>query len=449
MAIEPTATKSRHRPPPLRPEGASWQLRVIGGPDAGMTALLDGSRPPRVLVGTSPACEVKLNDPLVSRRHLALELGGPLLRVQDQGSTNGTFLGSTQIVEALLRGGETLVLGDTTVRFELAPQASSEPGSRSIRFGRVLGASEEMRRLYPRVATLAQSSVPIIIEGETGTGKEVLAESIHEASPRARGPFVVFDCSSVSPSLVESELFGHEKGAFTGAVATRRGVFEEAHGGTLLIDEIGELRLDLQMKLLRVLERGEVKRVGGSRWIRVDVRVIAATRRDLDTEVELGRFRDDLFYRLAVGRIELPPLRRRTGDIPLLVDHFWQMYGGNPDALPPDLIERYEAYSWPGNVRELANAVARQLALGESDLGRPEPDPRASSAQFPSFDEVLDEVYDLPFPRARARVISEFERRYVTRLVAVHGTVARAAAASGLARRYFQELRARHANKST
>jgi DNA-binding NtrC family response regulator len=436
-----TATKSRRQGPPLRREGASWELTITKGPDAGRVHVLDGRSPPRVLVGTSPACEVRVTDPLVSRRHLAIEIGGPFLRVLDQGSTNGTFLHGTQVVEVLLRGGEHLALGDTTLSIKTA-DAPSEPTTRAIKFGRLLGASEEMRRLYPKATMLAQTQVPVIIEGETGTGKELLAEAIHETSGRARAPFVVFDCSSVSPTLLESELFGHEKGAFTGAVALRKGVFEEAHTGTLLIDEIAELDLGLQAKLLRALETGAIKRIGGSRWINVDVRIIAATRRDLDLEVEHGRFRDDLFFRLAVGRIELPPLRRRHGDLPLLVEHFWRMLGGDPFAIPPELMERFEAYTWPGNVRELANAVAQQLAVGETELGLTS-SPKAPSVE--PFDDVLGEAFALPFPHAKAKVLAEFERRYVEHLVAKHGSVARAAAASGLARRYFQLLRARHA----
>src|SRR5262245_60431404 len=188
-----------------------------------------------------------------------------------------------------------------------------------------------------------------------------MAEALHEQGPRASQPFVVFDCTAVPPNLVESELFGHERGAFTGAVTQRKGVFEQAHGGTLLIDEIGDLDLPLQPKLLRAIERGEIRRVGADRWIRVDVRVLAATRRDLAREVQAGRFRDDLFHRLAVGRIELPPLRHRRGDVPLLARQVWRELGGDARLLPAEILLKWEDYEWPGNVRELRNAVARQL----------------------------------------------------------------------------------------
>ena len=299
-----------------------------------------------------------------------------------------------------------------------------------------------MRRLYPLAERLAKSHVAVVIEGETGTGKEVLAESMHEEGPRAAGPFVVFDCTAVAPTLVESALFGHERGSFTGATETRHGVFEEAHGGTLLIDEIGDLPLPLQAKLLRALERSEVRRVGGSKWIKVDVRVLSATRRDLDAEVAAGRFRDDLYFRLAVARIELPPLRQRQGDVALLAEHFWSRLGGR-GTLPADWLERLEAYEWPGNIRELHNSVARRVALGAIDLPEAPADDASSAApEGDAVGRIL--TLDLPLPRARELAVQELERRYLTRVLERHGgNVARAAAASGIARRYFQLLRAR------
>jgi transcriptional regulator with GAF, ATPase, and Fis domain len=283
--------------------------------------------------------------------------------------------------------------------------------------------------------------VPVVIEGETGTGKEALAESLHEMGPRAAGPFVVFDCTAVPPNLVEAELFGHERGAFTGAVASRRGVFEQAQGGTLLIDEVGDLEPSLQPKLLRAIERFEIRKIGGDRWIKVDVRVLAATRRDLDKEVQAGRFRDDLFHRLAVARIELPPLRHRQGDIAALAIHFWQELGGDPRALTREMVQKWEDYAWPGNVRELRNTIARQIALGDlAHTPTERPPPRAAD------EDAIDKFVDmgLPFPQARDRILEEFEQRYVARLLEKHGgDVARAAAASGIGRRYFQKLRAR------
>jgi DNA-binding NtrC family response regulator len=297
-----------------------------------------------------------------------------------------------------------------------------------------------MRRLHPLCARLALTNVPVLIEGETGTGKELLAEALHEEGPRAAGPFVVFDCTAVQPTLVESELFGHERGAFTGAVATRKGVFEQAHGGTLLIDEIGDLDSRMQPKLLRAIERSEVRRVGGDRPIRVDVRLLCATRRALDHEVQAGRFRDDLFHRLAVARIELPPLRRRTGDVVLLARAFCEAMGGTEESLPDDVLARWEEHPWPGNVRELRNAVARRIALG--DLAASAAGAGSASGVIGVLEGIIAE--HLPYGTARRRVLEEFERRYVEKVLAEHdGNVLRAAAASGVARRHFQRVKGR------
>ena len=421
----------------------AYDLRVVEGADLGSTIRATGAEPSPLLVGTSPTCALRLSDRLASRRHIRLTLEAQRLRITDLGSTNGTFVDGVRLLDGYLRGGEIVRIGQTALAVEAVLAELAPPLPRVDRFGRLLGSSACMRRIYPLCERLAASDVTLVIEGETGTGKEVLAESLHERGPRAQQPFVVFDCTAVAPSLVESALFGHEKGAFTGAHATHHGVFEEANGGTLLIDEIGDLTPALQPKLLRVLQRGEVRRVGGSRSIPVDVRVLAATRRDLDREVQAGRFRDDLFYRLAVARVELPPLRERRGDVPLLARHFWtQLRAGRP--FPEEVLPRLDDYAWPGNVRELANVVARLSALGT--IGEQlTPEPAAASVRAPAEDAieaVLGE--NLPFPRARDKVLALFEERYVSRLLELHaGNVAQAAAASGVARRYFQLIKAR------
>jgi DNA-binding NtrC family response regulator len=422
------------------PPEAVFTLVVTAGLDAGATVRLDGSQPSRVLLGQSPACGLRLSDPEVSRRHAAFEMSGQHLRVRDLGSTNGTFVGGLSVIEANLAGGETIRIGSSTVLVERGPAPPPAALLTTTHFGRMLGWSREMRRLYPLCQRLAASDVPVIIEGETGTGKEVLAESLHEQGTRAAGPFVVFDCTAVPPNLVESELFGHERGAFTGAVAARKGVFEQAHGGTLLIDEIGELDVALQPKLLRALERTEIRRVGGDRWMRVNVRLLAATRRDLDREVQTGRFRDDLFHRLAVGRIELPPLRERRGDVGLLARHFATHLGHQESDIPNHVMTRWEDYSWPGNIRELRNAVARYLALGE--VGHT----HAEAVESVSTGDVITDVLkrQLPLIQARQKVVDDFERRYVEQVLAEHGgNVVKAAAASGIGRRYFHMIRAR------
>jgi DNA-binding NtrC family response regulator len=430
---------------PAKQRTGAFELEVVEGVDRGKTFVVDGSK--RLLLGTSPACDVRLADPQISRRHLALEPAAARLRLVDLNSTNGTVIEGLSIVEAHLNGGEVIRIGATALR--LNPSAAAAPAlSEAEGFGNLLGKSPEMRRLYPMCTRLAASSVPVIIEGETGTGKEVLAESLHELGPRAEGPFVVFDCTAVSPSLVESELFGHERGAFTGALSTRKGVFEQASGGTLLIDEIGDLDLSLQPKLLRALEKSEVRRVGGSAFIKVNVRVLAATRRDLDQEVHAGRFRDDLFHRLAVARIELPALRRRKGDIALLADRFRADMGAE-HAFPPHLIRRWEDYHWPGNVRELRNVVARTLALGECALGRAEAEVEKSEAgddNALSAGALVERILSmkLPLTEARQRLVEAFEQLYIDRVLEDHhGNVTRAAVAARVGRRYFQRLRAK------
>jgi DNA-binding NtrC family response regulator len=423
---------------------ATFAVEVVEGPDRGMALTLDAARPSRILVGQSGACDLRLTDRLVSRRHVALEVMGAQVKLVDLGSTNRTHVNDVIVGEAYLRGGETIRIGQTVLSVRLVAPAARVALPTAVRFGRAFGSSAEMRKLYPLCERLAAVDVPIVIEGDTGTGKELLAEALHEASPRAQRPFVVFDCTALPPNLIDSALFGHERGAFTGALESRTGAFEQADGGTLLIDEIGELDPSLQPKLLRALERSEVQRLGSNRWRRVDVRIIAATRRDLDREVQAGRFREDLFFRLAVARIELPPLRERHGDIGLLTRHFWRKLGGKL-PVPAAMVARFEDYAWPGNVRELRNAVARRIALGElvdDDFVAASQRPEAPSRGADLVERIL--ALDLPLPRARQRIVEDFERRYVERVLAKYdGNVTRAAAASGIARRYFYTLRAR------
>ncbi len=407
---------------------------------------LDANAPSRPLVGTSDACQFVLTDPTVSRRHAAFEpTGRGASRLTDLGSTNGTTVDGTRIVEVFVRGGETVRFGSTAVRLEVGMPPQQPPLPNALRFGKTLGASVAMHRLFPICEKLAKARVPVVIEGETGTGKEVLAESLHETSG-SKGPFVVFDCTTVSPNLIEAELFGHERGAFTGAERPRPGVFEEADGGTLLVDEIGDLALALQAKLLRVIDRSEVRRVGGQKTSTVNVCVLAAIRRDLDEEVAAGRFRDDLFHRLAVARIELPPLRQRHGDVPLLARQFVQKMGGDCE-LAQDIVTRFANYTWPGNVRELRNLVARYVALGAEGLSdfaaEDEPAGAAPGAVDANALEALV-AEGIPFPVARRRALREFERRYVEAILARHGgNISAAAKASGLALRYFRLVRAR------
>jgi DNA-binding NtrC family response regulator len=436
--FEPTPILRAAVPPVL---ARGCVVTVLEGPDEGKRFTVDDFVTQRVLVGQSPVCAVCLTDRTVSRRHAALEGERVGVRLVDLESSNGTFVNDLRVRDVFLRGGEVVRVGSSALRVDIDPSTHVLQASEQTRFHRVIGGSPEMRRLYPVFAQLAGSDVPVLIEGETGTGKELLAESLHEASARSEGPFVVLDCTTVSPTLLDSELFGHERGAFTGALASRRGLFEEAHKGTLFIDEIGDLDITLQAKLLRAIERMEVRRVGGNKWTRVDVRIVAATRRDLDRDVQARRFRDDLFFRLAVARVELPPLRRRRGDVALLARTFWTALGGQETQLSPDWIQRLEEHDWPGNVRELYNAVSRQLALGQEAPGEPVP-----AEADPVSGDFIDRMVlaGKPLPAARQEVVAEFERRYVTHMLGVHGGhVGRAAEACGIGRRYFQMIRAK------
>jgi DNA-binding NtrC family response regulator len=295
---------------------------------------------------------------------------------------------------------------------------------------------------------LAKADVSVVLEGETGTGKERLAECIHEASARAEEPFVVLDCRTTPRGMVEAHLFGEARDG----AAARPGIFDLANRGTLLLDEPGDLDLDVQAKLLRALDKGEIFRVGNTQPVKVDARIIVATSHDLDKLVEEGRFREDLYYRLAGARIELPPLRRRREDIPLLAGELWTELGGK-GLLPDEFLERFEAYDWPGNVRELERAIERFLALGDKvsllvththrHVARPDlPEQRPGTEGGGLLERVLSA--NLAYSEARQRVLEEFERAYLEKALADSGgNVAAAAASSGIARRHFQRIRAR------
>ncbi|MBW2525789.1 MAG: sigma 54-dependent Fis family transcriptional regulator [Deltaproteobacteria bacterium] len=417
-----------------------YVLAVVDGPDAGKQWVLDGARPSRSLVGSSPACELGLTDRTVSRRHAAFELEGDRLRISDLSSKNETVVNGMTVLDAYLRGGEQVLLGATVITVERRQGTPAKLPS-DVSFGRTVGASTEMRRLYPLCERLASADIPIIIEGETGTGKEVLAESLHERGPRANAPFVIFDCTTAPATLLESELFGHRKGAFTGAATDRVGLFQEAHGGTLFIDEIGDLDVALQAKLLRVIDSSQYRRVGSNEYQKADVRIIAATRRDLDEEVTAGRFRDDLYHRLAVGRIELPPLRKRRGDVWALCRHFAAEMGHDADGLPPELLSRWDRETWPGNIRELKNAVARHLVLGDLALA-----PAGEEAEEDQAGDLVARILAerLPLQDAREKLNREFSRLYLRQAIEdAGGNVTHAANASGISRRYLQTLKAK------
>jgi DNA-binding NtrC family response regulator len=420
------------------------KLVVIAGPDEGLEVALDGV----VEVGTAPSSRLPLSDPHVSREHAAFALVAGRVVVRDNGSRNGTFVGEARVREAEVPLGAVLHLGPTTAIAVQARWHTREvaPSARQS-FGELHGRSVAMREVFAILERVAGTDVSLLVEGETGTGKELVARSVHAASARARGPYVVFDCSAVPGDLAESELFGHKRGAFSGAVADRAGAFQRADGGTICLDEIGELPLALQPKLLRVLETSELRSVGDDVVRKVDVRVLAATNRDLHAEVRRGQFRQDLLYRLDVVRVRLPPLRQRPDDVALLVE---QLLAGQIDAgeaIGGANLQALCAYAWPGNVRELRNTLRRAIALATQagrkprfselvfNLGPAPSGPITIGASFPGV------AAPLPYKDAKEQLLASFEREYVEALLARHaGNVSRAAAAAGLSRKHLYEL---------
>jgi len=314
------------------------------------------------------------------------------------------------------------------------------PISQRESFGGLVGRSLGMRELYAMLERAAPTDASILLHGETGTGKELAAEAIHDASPRASGPFVVVDCGAIPPSLFESELFGHVRGAFSGAVGDRVGLLAEASGGTVFLDEIGELAPELQPKLLRALERRQVRPVGSSRAIDIDVRVIAATHRDLQAEVNRGSFREDLYFRLAVVRLAIPPLRERRDDVPALVRLFVERMA--PERLDeiPAILEHLRHRTFPGNVREVRNAVEELLILGRAGEWRA----ATSASEASGTLGPPDAIYELPYKEASEVMLRRFQQEYVERLLArTSQNVSSAARDAGMSRRYLQTIMAR------
>ncbi len=338
---------------------------VTKGKDKGKEIVI---QKPLVTIGTLSENDLVLSDPTISRHHALVEEKSDGYVLRDLNSTNGTFLEGVRIREGYLVAGSAIRLGETDVTFSPLEERIETVQSSSDRFGDLIGVSTPMREVFGILERVAPTDIAVLIQGETGTGKELASRAIHSHSRVTGGPFVVFDCSAVAPNLIESELFGHEKGAFTDAVKSRQGAFELADGGTLFLDEIGELIPALQPKLLRALDQHEVKRVGAEQAVKVNVRVIAATNRDLEREVKAGRFREDLFYRLSAVSIVLPPLRKRRKDIELIAENLLTgisgVVGRSIQGLSPEAAETLKAYPWPGNGRELKNVLGRAAALG-------------------------------------------------------------------------------------
>jgi DNA-binding NtrC family response regulator len=437
-----------------------------------------------IRIGSMEDNDIVLNDDTVSRYHCRIVQEDTGYVLIDQRSTNGTFINKVRVREGFLKPGTLLAVGQSQLRFNAKEEEVHIVPSRNDRCAGLIGGNARMREIYSILEKIAPTATTVVIDGETGTGKEVVAQAIHSLSPRSRNDLVVFDCGAVPPNLIESELFGHEKGSFTGAVMTRQGLFEQADGGTLFLDELGELPIDLQPKLLRALENREVRRVGGAKASKVDVRIIAATNRNLEDEVKAGRFRQDLFYRLSVVRLHLPSLRERSDDIPLLLQHFLDI--GSYNKLPNgsqkvrgiqrDALAALQNYPWPGNVRELVNVIERAVSFCDSELlelsdlpdyvrSARAPGPGASSkptaqrraATQPSTGahpvvsmdpnapapappmELLGE--GVTFKDAKERWVASFERDYILQLLRRNtGNISHAARAADIDRKYFRKL---------
>jgi DNA-binding NtrC family response regulator len=430
----------------------SARISVVSGPDQGAACTITTSR---IRIGTADDNGLTLSDPRVSRHHLELQVQDRGYLVTDLQSTNGTFYRGARIKEVLLELGAEIRVGSSVLRLDRAEEQSRAVNEQQ-RFGSLIGTSRGMQQVFGLLAAVSPTDATVLILGETGTGKELVAEEIHRSSPRHERPFSVVDCGALPASLIESELFGHIKGAFTGAISDREGIFERTPGGTVFLDEISELPIELQTRLLRVLDRRTVTRVGTNTPRKVDVRLVAATNRDLAQEVKEGRFRQDLYYRLAVVRILLPPLRDRKEDIPLLARCFLERAGcGDPDAiLSENVIHDLRARKWSGNVRELRNVMDRlQVLTDGSDLMEDGPSAQlqVAAGEGTAFDlSALDQILPAPFldqsyKTAKELLLRQFEGLYIRRLAERHGdNISRMARDAGVDRHVIRKLLVKH-----
>ena len=424
------------------------KLLVISGALQGKEFVVDKDV---FTIGAGPDNDLALEDTTVSQRHSEIQIVPEGHRIRDLGSTNGTIVQGVKVSEAYLEQGTEFQLGQTRIIFCPLQESMEYTLSSKESFGAMLGKSIGMRRVFHLAEMYAPTDATVLIQGETGTGKEILAEEMHRHSKRADKPFIVIDCGALAKELIESELFGHTKGAFTSANNDRVGAFEHAQGGTVFLDEIGDLSTDLQPKLLRVLEKKEIRRLGSNEVKHIDVRIMSATNRKLIGEVRAGRFREDLFFRLSVVHIELPPLARRKEDLPLLSREFLRAYHGD-EALEQvadfdKAMEVFNNHNWPGNVRELRNLI--EIAFYNQRrpvdltaflyLGRASVQPAAAKA---------DHAADRPFKDAKGDLISDFEQAYVRDILRRHdGNISKAAREAGIERAYLQRLIRKYALK--
>lgn len=441
-----TATRSA-QPPSALPD--DLVLVVVSGQARGQRVRVPQGR---IRIGKSTDNDLVLPDDTVSRHHCEIERSSSGLMIRDLGSTNQTRLGRTAVREASLEPGTTITVGNVELIVRTEPDRAQILPSESNRFGEVLGRSLAMRAIFGVLERIAPTDAAVLLEGETGTGKDVFARSLHDQSPRRDKPFVVVDCGAVSYNLIESELFGHERGAFTGAISSRQGAFETAGKGTVFLDEVGELPIDVQPKLLRVLESGEYRRVGGNRVMRAEARIVAATKRNLKQEVERGKFREDLYFRLAVVPVTVPPLRSRREDIPDLIEHFLSAAKRRDPAaasirLSRETTSALMAHDWPGNVRELRNVLDRAIyiatASGEKELRLVDvpvsPAPTNKDGALLTFDPGKS------YRETRATFEAEFEQRYVAWLLERHaGNISAAAREARMDRKHLYDLARKH-----
>ncbi|MCA9580322.1 MAG: sigma 54-interacting transcriptional regulator [Myxococcales bacterium] len=430
------------------------KLVVMEGPDRGTEFNVESER---ATVGRSVICDLTLSDKAVSGTHFEIIAKEKGFLLRDLGSTNGTFVGDLRVNEVWITPGTVVRAGQSHLRFEPVKGLIEIDLSQEERFHELLGRSIRMREIFAILEKIAASDLTALIRGDTGTGKELVARAIHQASKRKEQALVVQDCGAIPKDLIESTLFGHERGAFTGATERHRGSFEQADGGTIFLDEIGELDLALQPKLLRVLENREIRRVGGDKTIPVNVRVIAATNRDLRQMVNEGTFREDLYYRLGVVQVELPSLKERPEDIALLVENFLvefsaRRFPGEDKrfTVTKDAMARLSAYPWPGNVRELKNTLERACSLADGTeltvrdlMPSSQKTPAGILPGGTSAEQFVEQ--ELPFKEAKQRVVDSFEAAYLKVLLDKHGgNVTRSAQAAGLTRYHLRELAKRY-----
>ncbi len=421
---------------------------VIEGPDLGLAFPL-GKR--SIVVGKAKECDIVLTDRAVSKKHLEITLEGSSVRLKDLDSTNGTFIGKTRVIESLVPAGTVVHVGRTRMHLRTDEAPLMLTPSTADHFGDLYGESVAMRQVFAVLEKVAGKDVNVLVDGETGTGKELAARALHEHSGRSSGPMVVLDCSAVAPELVESQLFGHRRGAFTGAMQDRPGVFESARGGTLFLDELDSLPLDLQPKLLRVIETRQVVRLGEFDTRTVDVRLVAACGKSPEDAVARGELRRDLYFRLAVVRVTMPRLADRLEDLPLLVRTILDRIGGEGlevDARGPAL-ERMRQHPWQGNIRELRNVLERALLLAPSGAKHLDDLPLRLSPVMAGADTGAQLVPDmnlkLPYKEAKEAAVSAFEKTYLKAALARNGAnLSRTARDVGLTRHHLRKLLREH-----